>query len=237
MAAYQKREGSTVQKQIARNALSRALGLALFGLASSTAFAQAQTATPAADEAQAQPQSTQSQSTQEQVTELDRVVATGFRQSLEYSTLAKRESTGFVDAIYAEDIGKFPDVNIAESLARIPGIQLNRDVNGEGLNIAIRGLPSSFTKTTINGQSVATASIGLDAQNANREVDLNLFPTEFFTQLKVYKSPTANLPEGGASGVVDMRTCVRSTIPNRRSPTRCRATTTTSARRPARAAP
>jgi len=202
MAAYQKREGSTVQKQIARNALSRALGLALLGLASSTAFAQqAQTATSATEGAQ----STQSQSTQDQVTELDRVVATGFRQSLEYSTQAKRESTGFTDSIFAEDMGKFPDVNIAESLARIPGIQLNRDVNGEGLNVAIRGLPTSFTKTTINGASVATASIGLDATNQNREVDLNLFPTEFFSQIKVSKSPTAALPEGGAAGVIDMR--------------------------------
>lgn len=194
-----------VQSSIARTALSRALSLAIFSLASSAAFAQAadQTAAPAA--ATAQQDQAPAQSTEQTVTELDRVVATGFRQSLEYSTLAKRESTGFVDAIFAEDIGKFPDVNIAESLARIPGIQLNRDVNNEGLNVAIRGLPSSFTKTTINGQSVATASIGLDAQNANREVDLNLFPTEFFTQLQVYKSPTANLPEGGASGVVDMR--------------------------------
>ena len=192
-------------QKFARNTLSRALGLALLGVASSTAFAQQQAATPAADTQSTQAQAEQAQSTQDQVTELDRVVASGFRQSLEYSTMAKREASGFVDAIYAEDIGKFPDVNIAESLARIPGIQLNRDVNGEGLNVAIRGLPSSFTKTTINGQSVATASIGLDAQNANREVDLNLFPTEFFTQLKVYKSPTAALTEGGASGVVDMR--------------------------------
>src|SRR5690606_39293686 len=91
---------------------------------------------------------------------------------------AKRASTGFTDSIFAEDIGKFPDTNIAESLARVPGIQLNRDVNGEGLNIAIRGLPNSFTKTTINGASVATASIGLDATNQNREVDLNIFPTD-----------------------------------------------------------
>ncbi|GAA5069192.1 TonB-dependent receptor [Lysobacter panacisoli] len=171
------------------------MGVVLLGMASSAALAQAQTEQPAA----------QTPASEQTVTELDRVVATGFRQSLEYSTQAKRESTGFTDSIFAEDIGKFPDANIAESLARIPGIQLNRDVNGEGLNIAIRGLPNSFTKTTINGQSVATASIGLDGTNQNREVDLNLFPTEFFNQLKVYKSPTAALPEGGASGVVDMR--------------------------------
>lgn len=194
-----------VQSSIARTALSRALSLAIFSLASSAAFAQAadQNAAPAA--AAAQQDQAPAQSTEQTVTELDRVVATGFRQSLEYSTQAKRESTGFTDSIFAEDLGKFPDVNIAESLARIPGIQLNRDVNGEGLNVAIRGLPNSFTKTTINGASVATASIGLDSTNQNREVDLNLFPTEFFSQIKVYKSPTANLTEGGAAGVIDMR--------------------------------
>ena len=194
-----------VQSSIARTALSRALSLAIFSLASSAAFGQAadQNAAPAA--AAAQQDQAPAQSTEQTVTELDRVVATGFRQSLEYSTQAKRESTGFTDSIFAEDLGKFPDVNIAESLARIPGIQLNRDVNGEGLNVAIRGLPNSFTKTTINGASVATASIGLDSTNQNREVDLNLFPTEFFSQIKVYKSPTANLTEGGAAGVIDMR--------------------------------
>nr|WP_246191082.1 TonB-dependent receptor [Pseudoxanthomonas taiwanensis] len=142
---------------------------------------------------------------QPEAQQLDAVVVRGFRQSLQYSTEAKRESTGFTDSIFAEDIGKFPDTNIAESLTRIPGIQLSRDVNGEGLNIGIRGLGNSFTKTTINGASVATASIGLDATNQNREVDLNLFPTEFFNQLTVYKSPVASLPEGGAAGVVNMR--------------------------------
>lgn len=196
-----------MQHQVKKTTLSRALSVVLLGMASSAAFAQAQTEQPAAQQAPATEQTaTPAPAAQsDQVTQLDRVVATGFRQSLEYSTQAKRDSTGFTDSIFAEDIGKFPDVNIAESLARIPGIQLNRDVNGEGLNIAIRGLPSSFTKTTINGQNVATASIGLDATNQNREVDLNLFPTEFFNQLKVYKSPTAALPEGGAAGVVDMR--------------------------------
>lgn len=137
--------------------------------------------------------------------ELEEVVVTGYRQSLEYSAEAKREATGFTDSIFAEDIGKFPDTNIAESLTRIPGIQLSRDVNGEGLNIAVRGLPNSFTKTLVGGVQVATASIGLDSTNQNREVDLNLFPTEFFSQLTVYKSPQASLPEGGAAGVVDMR--------------------------------
>jgi len=137
--------------------------------------------------------------------ELEEVTVTGFRFSLRESADAKRDSTGFTDSIFAEDIGKFPDTNIAESLTRIPGIQIQRDVNGEGLNINIRGLNNSFTKTIINGVQVATASIGLNATNQNREVDLNLFPTEFFNQLQVYKSPLASQPEGGAAGVINMR--------------------------------
>lgn len=178
-----------MNKKLCKTELVRALGLCL-AMTAGAAFAQEAAEQPAA---------------QTEAQQLDTVTVRGFRQSLQYSTEAKRESTGFTDSIFAEDIGKFPDTNIAESLTRIPGIQLARDVNGEGLNIGIRGLGNSFTKTTINGASVATASIGLDATNQNREVDLNLFPTEFFNQLTVYKSPVASLPEGGAAGVVDMR--------------------------------
>ncbi len=193
-------------KTFARSTLSRALGVAILGLAAGSAFAQEQAsgqdeapvqgaAVAQADDAAPAPG----------VTDLDAMVVTGYRRSLQFATDAKRDSTGFTDTIFSEDIGKFPDLNIAESLSRVPGIQLSRDVNGEGLNIAIRGLPNSFTKTVINGAQVATASIGLDAQNQNREVDLNLFPTEFFNNLTVHKTPEASLLEGGVSGVVNMR--------------------------------
>jgi TonB-dependent receptor len=183
-----KLEGSTVNKTFSRNELARAVGALCLAMAT-TAVAQEAAPAAASDGA---------------ATDLDQIVVRGYRQSLQYSTEAKREATGFIDAIFAEDIGKFPDTNIAESLTRIPGIQLNRDVNGEGMKVAIRGLGENFTKTTINGRTVATASIGLDQQNQNRETDLTLFPTEFFNRLNVYKSPRASLPEGGAAGVVDM---------------------------------
>jgi TonB-dependent receptor len=134
------------------------------------------------------------------------ISVTGFRASVESSTRAKREATGIVDSIFAEDMGKFPDSNIAESLNRIPGIVITREVTGEGLNISIRGLGTSFTKILLNGAPVAVASTGrTDSQNTNREVDLDLFPTELFTKLSVYKTPTAAMTEGGAAGVVDMR--------------------------------
>ena len=74
------------------------------------------------------------------------VKVTGYRASLLSSAKDKKEAIGFQDTISAEDIGKFPDKNIAESLSRIPGVQISRDVTGEGMNVQIRGLGSSFTK-------------------------------------------------------------------------------------------
>ncbi|MFV3130394.1 TonB-dependent receptor [Niveispirillum sp. KHB5.9] len=137
---------------------------------------------------------------------LEEIVVTGFRSSLANSTNDKRNATGFQDSIFAEDIGKFPDTNIAESFNRVPGITISREVSGEGLSIAIRGLGTNFTKVLLNGAPVAVASTGrTDAQSTNREVDLDLFPTELFSQLTVSKSPNAGMLEGGAAGTVNMR--------------------------------
>ncbi len=137
---------------------------------------------------------------------IETVVVTGYRASLTAATDAKRASTNFTDSIFAEDIGKFPDSNIAESLNRIPGVSISREIDGEGVNVSIRGLGTNFTKILLNGAQVAVASTGsTDSQNTNREVDLNMFPTELFTQLTVSKTPTANLVEGGAAGTVNMR--------------------------------
>lgn len=138
---------------------------------------------------------------------VETVVVTGYRASLESATNAKKQSVGFTDTVFAEDIGKFPDTNLAEALNRIPGITMARDVNGEGVNIQIRGLGTNFTKITLNGSSVAVATTGAtDSTNSNREVDLNMFPGELFTQLQVDKTPRAELLEGGAAGNVNMRT-------------------------------
>ncbi len=134
------------------------------------------------------------------------IVVTGYRKSLAESAQAKRLATGFSDSIFAEDIGKFPDTNIAESFNRIPGITISRDVTGEGVNVAIRGLGSNFTEVTLNGAPIAIASSGAtDAQGTDRSVDLSFFPTDLFTKLTVNKSYTADLLEGGASGNIDIR--------------------------------
>ena len=99
-----------------------------------------------------------------------------------------------------------PTPTSPRSFNRIPGITITREITGEGLNVAIRGLGTNFTRVLLNGAPVAIASTGrTDAQNTNREVDLDLFPTELFTQLTVNKSPTADMLEGGAAGTVNMR--------------------------------
>lgn len=134
------------------------------------------------------------------------VTVTGYRASLTSATNAKKDSVSFSESIFSEDIGKFPDTNIAESFNRIPGVHINRDVDGEGVAISIRGLGSSFTKVLLNGAPVAIASSGAKgSQNQNREVDLNMFPTELFSQLSVEKTPRADQEEGGIAGVVNMR--------------------------------
>ena len=134
------------------------------------------------------------------------IIVSGYRASLESSAIAKRDSVGFTDSIFAEDIGKFPDTNIAASINRIPGITITREITGEGLNVSIRGLGTNFTRVLLNNAPIAIASTGrTDAQGANREVDLDLFPTELFTQLTVSKSPTPDMLEGGAAGTVNMR--------------------------------
>ena len=80
------------------------------------------------------------------------IVVTGFRASLESALNAKRADTGIVDVIKAEDIAKFPDTNLAESLQRIPGIVIDRDA-GEGRSITVRGLGSDFTRVRIDRKS------------------------------------------------------------------------------------
>lgn len=134
------------------------------------------------------------------------VIVTGYRGSLQSSAMAKKKAVGFEDSIFSEDMGKFPDTNLAESFNRIPGINISREITGEGTTIAIRGLGSSFTRILLNGAAVATGSTGdVNTNNSNREVDLDIFPPELFTQLTVYKSAKASMVEGGASGSVNMR--------------------------------
>jgi TonB-dependent receptor len=138
--------------------------------------------------------------------EVGEITVTGFRASLQNSAASKRENIAFTDSVFAEDIGKFPDLNLAESLQRIPGVQIARDVSGEGASIAVRGLGRDFTMITLNGAPVETASdSNIDGVSQGRGVDLVLFPTELFRQLTVSKTPTAKQIEGAVAANVDLR--------------------------------
>jgi len=139
---------------------------------------------------------------------LDSVVVTGFRESLSEALDVKRESTGFVDAILAEDIADFPDLNLAESLQRIPGIAIDRQA-GEGRRITVRGLSGDFTRVRINGMDALATGGGSDASggtNRSRSFDFNTFASELFSQLVVRKSQSASIEEGSLGAVVELQT-------------------------------
>ena len=133
------------------------------------------------------------------------IVVTGFRRSLESALNVKRQSVSAVDAIVAEDIAKFPDQNLAESLQRIPGISIQRD-GGEGRAITVRGLGAQFTRVRVNGlETVATSTDGASA-NRDRAFDFNVFASELFNSIVVHKTAEASLDEGSLGAVVDLNT-------------------------------
>lgn len=133
------------------------------------------------------------------------IVVTGFRRSLAEALNVKRESVTAVDAIVAEDIAKFPDQNLAESLQRIPGISIQRDA-GEGRAITVRGLGAQFTRVRVNGlETVATSTDGASA-NRDRAFDFNVFASELFNSIVVHKTAEASLDEGSLGAVVDLNT-------------------------------
>ncbi|KRC02846.1 TonB-dependent receptor [Duganella sp. Root198D2] len=133
------------------------------------------------------------------------VVVTGFRSSLQKALNLKAQAIGVRDSIVAEDIGKFPESNVAESLQRVPGIILNRDESSaEGQRISIRGLPTEYSVTTLNGAPVNTTSTG-SIGNAARGFNYDVFASELFGRVDFFKSPLSELPEGGMGGVVDLQ--------------------------------
>ncbi len=133
--------------------------------------------------------------------EVEEVVVTGFRSSLEKALELKRNSTGAVDSIVAEDIAKFPDNNLAEAIQRVPGVSITRD-GGEGRNLSVRGLSEEFTRVRINGiEAQATTASG-----RGRGFDFNVFASELFSQIDVRKTPSAEIDEGSLGATVDLRT-------------------------------
>jgi TonB-dependent receptor len=172
--------------------LALSIGLAL----QMNAVAFAQVAAPAQD------------ATTESLDTLETVTVTGYRASLERALDIKRGEAGVVDAIVAEDIANFPDLNLAESLQRIPGVSITRDA-GEGRNISVRGLGPDFTRVRINGMEALTTTGGADSSggaNRGRGFDFNTFASELFTQLVVRKTASAEVEEGSLGATVDLQT-------------------------------
>ncbi|MCJ2184487.1 TonB-dependent receptor [Novosphingobium sp. 1949] len=148
-----------------------------------------------------------SASAQSDAFDMESIIVTGYRQSLDAAINVKRDSVSAVDAIVAEDIAKFPDQNLAESLQRIPGISIQRDA-GEGRAITVRGLGAQFTRVRVNGmETIATSTDGASA-NRDRAFDFNVFASELFSSIVVHKTAEAALDEGSLGAVVDLNTGV-----------------------------
>lgn len=138
----------------------------------------------------------------------DIITVTGFRASLAEALDVKRNETGVVDAIVAEDIADFPDLNLAESLQRIPGISINR-VAGEGRQVTVRGLGGDFTRVRINGMEALSTTGGSDASGGNnrgRGFDFNTFASDLFNEIVVRKTQSASIEEGSLGANVELKT-------------------------------
>jgi TonB-dependent receptor len=135
---------------------------------------------------------------------LEEIVVTGLRQSLVTNETIKRESNGIVDAITAEDIGKFPDTNLAESIQRIPGVTIDR-LNNEGSRVTVRGFGPEFNLVTLNGRSMP-ANTGPNTAGASRAFDFENISADGISGITVYKTGRADVPSGGIGSTINITT-------------------------------
>ena len=173
-----------------RNGLVAGASVLAIALTLGAGTASAQTAPPAQNEAQ-----------------VDEIVVTGFRASLDAALGIKRREAGVVDVIVAEDIADFPDLNLAESVQRIPGVSIDRDA-GEGRSLTVRGLSSDFTRTRINGMEAQATTGGSDSSggaNRGRGFDFNVFASELFNSITVRKTAAAETEEGSLGATIDLQ--------------------------------
>jgi TonB-dependent receptor len=140
----------------------------------------------------------------------DEIVVTGIRASLDRAIDIKRNSAGVVDAISAEDIGKFPDTNLAESLQRITGVSISR-VNGEGSQVSVRGFSGGFNLVTLNGRQLPASSVDTSGggdfnRGTGRSFDFQNLASEGVSTLEVYKTGRASIPSGGIGAAINVVT-------------------------------
>ncbi|HEX6704453.1 MAG TPA: TonB-dependent receptor [Albitalea sp.] len=144
--------------------------------------------------------------------QLETVIITGIRGSLQQSINQKRNADSLVEVITAEDIGKMPDKNVADSLQRVPGVGVataggTEGGFGENDRVSLRGAPSPLTLTTLNGHTISSGDwYAENISTGGRSVSYSLFPSELIQRVQVYKTSQARLVEGGAAGTVDIET-------------------------------
>jgi TonB-dependent receptor len=142
---------------------------------------------------------------------LGEIVVTGLRQSLVTNEAIKRDSSGIVDAITAEDIGKFPDTNLAESIQRIPGVTIDR-ANNEGSRVTVRGFGPEFNLVTLNGRSMPgnttpnRGELGLTGPKATRAFDFENLSADGISGITVYKTGRADVASGGIGSTINITT-------------------------------
>ncbi|GLR70550.1 TonB-dependent receptor [Agaribacter marinus] len=166
-----------------RNILSSAIALALVGVGS-THIALAQEAGAG---------------------DVEVIAVSGIRGSLLSSANIKRESSGVVDAITAEDIGKFPDTNLAESLQRITGVSIDRS-NNEGNQVSVRGFGPTFNMVTLNGRAMPTSSTLSTDVGINRAFNFQHIASEVVSGVQVFKTGKADMASGGIGATVNLST-------------------------------
>lgn len=192
---------SMVRSAPRRQVLATACAIALFA----TAANAQQAAEPAQqEEQQAQQQEQQAQqpvSTAQQepdVSTLETIHVTGIRAAIASAVQNKLDSTSIIESISAEDLGKLPDISIADSISRLPGVATQR-VAGRSQVIQIRGMSEQFAGTTLNGREQVTTG-------DNRGVEFDQYPAELISGVDLYKTPDATLIGQGISGTVDLKT-------------------------------
>ncbi|NEX94011.1 TonB-dependent receptor [Caulobacter sp. 17J65-9] len=141
---------------------------------------------------------------QEQASDVDEVVVTGIRASLQQSLDTKRNADAIVDSVTAEDIGKFPSTNVAEAITIVPGVTIDRAF-GQGERVSILGTDPALNRTLLNGQTVASADWFILDQ-PGRTFNYALLAPQIVGRVDVYKSPEARIDEGSIGGTVIVNT-------------------------------
>lgn len=174
-----------------RNALMVLCAMSVFAAQGAMAQDSAPASSPAAGAGAAD-------AAQKDATTLGAVVVSGTRASIQKSQALKQDAVGTVDAVSAEDVGKFPDQNVADSLQRIAGVSVDRS-GGESRYITVRGFGPEFNTVLLNGRTMAT-------ENSGREFSFDVLPSELISTAEVFKTSQANLSEGGIGATVNIKT-------------------------------